>query len=144
MGKAQGLEPQALQDPGMAALCMTLASSSFLASPVLPSPVSSPWIWPATGGHVGESVLLGKAMVCPVRCCWPWQHHEMADGSGFRCACAAKTLHGWRILALVNHYERLCNPARPSMGMTPHEALSVMFAQQRSCLTHGAGAVHPG
>ena len=37
-----------------------------------------------------------------------------------------------RILSLVNHYERLCNPGRSAQTMTPHEALSVMFAQQKN------------
>ena len=58
------------------------------------------------------------------------QHHEMADGSGFpqklnvdRMTAAA------RIVALVNRYDNLCNPAVPAHALTPHEALSLLFAQ---------------
>lgn len=58
------------------------------------------------------------------------QHHEMADQSGFpmrlpneRMTAAA------RIVALVNRYDRLCHPARPHLALTPHEAVSLMFAQ---------------
>jgi putative nucleotidyltransferase with HDIG domain len=61
------------------------------------------------------------------------QHHEMADGSGFpqrlnleRMATAA------RIVALVNRYDNLCNPRHIAQALTPHEALSQIFAQSRS------------
>jgi putative nucleotidyltransferase with HDIG domain len=60
------------------------------------------------------------------------QHHEQADGLGFpqglnvdRMSAAA------RIVALVNRYDRLCNPQLPSRAMTPHEALSLLFAQSQ-------------
>lgn len=58
------------------------------------------------------------------------QHHEQADGTGFpqrlnvdRMTAAA------RIVSLVNRYDNLCNPVSPAKALTPHEALSVMFAQ---------------
>jgi len=61
------------------------------------------------------------------------QHHEMADGSGFpgrlnldRMATAA------RIVSLVNRYDNLCNPSQVSQSLTPHEALSLIFAQSRT------------
>ena len=61
------------------------------------------------------------------------QHHEHADGSGFplrirsdRMALAA------RIVALVNRYDNLCNPNVPSRSLTPHEALSLLFAQGKA------------
>ena len=61
------------------------------------------------------------------------QHHEHADGSGFpgqlnsdRMTMAA------RIVALVNRYDNLCNPRLLAKAMTPHESLSLLFAQGRS------------
>lgn len=60
------------------------------------------------------------------------QHHEYVDGSGF-----PGRLHGEqlsylsRIVTLVNHYDILCNPANPVAAITPHQALSLMFAQSR-------------
>lgn len=36
-----------------------------------------------------------------------------------------------RLVALVNAYDNLCNPVNVAQAMTPHEALSYMFAQQR-------------
>ena len=61
------------------------------------------------------------------------QHHEHADGSGFpgglnsdRMTMAA------RIVALVNRYDNLCNPRLPARALTPHESLSLLFAQGRA------------
>jgi putative nucleotidyltransferase with HDIG domain len=61
------------------------------------------------------------------------QHHEHADGTGFpqhlntdRMTAAA------RIVALVNRYDNLCNPHVSTRALTPHEALSLLFAQGKS------------
>jgi hypothetical protein len=37
-----------------------------------------------------------------------------------------------RILALVNRFDNLCNPVRNGITLTPHEALSLLFAQHKS------------
>ncbi|MBI5255603.1 MAG: DUF3391 domain-containing protein [Burkholderiales bacterium] len=61
------------------------------------------------------------------------QHHEMVDGSGFPQRMAGDRLSAAaRIVALVNRYDNLCNPAVPSHALTPHEALSLIFAQAKS------------
>jgi hypothetical protein len=39
---------------------------------------------------------------------------------------------GARVLALVNRYDNLCNPHSRTLALTPHEAVSVLFAQGRS------------
>jgi putative nucleotidyltransferase with HDIG domain len=61
------------------------------------------------------------------------QHHELVDGSGFpgrlnvdRMSTAA------RIVSLVNRYDNLCNPPQAAQSLTPHEALSLIFAQTRT------------
>ena len=61
------------------------------------------------------------------------QHHEHADSTGFpnhlnsdRMTMAA------RIVALVNRYDNLCNPHLLARALTPHESLSLLFAQGRS------------
>jgi putative nucleotidyltransferase with HDIG domain len=61
------------------------------------------------------------------------QHHEMADGSGFPLGAVADRLSvAARIVALVNRFDNLCNPAALARALTPHEALSLMFAQGRT------------
>ncbi|MES2992974.1 MAG: HD domain-containing phosphohydrolase, partial [Pseudomonadota bacterium] len=61
------------------------------------------------------------------------QHHEHADGSGFplrlntdRMTAAA------RIVSLVNRYDNLCNPHVAAKALTPHESLSLLFAQGKT------------
>lgn len=59
-------------------------------------------------------------------------HHEMIDGSGFpRHAKSAQISRHGQILALVNRYDRLCNPLHGEASHTPHEALARLFAQER-------------
>lgn len=61
------------------------------------------------------------------------QHHELMDGSGY-----PKGLKGGdcsllaRIVAIANTYDNLCNPVKPSQALTPHQALSLIYAQQRA------------
>ncbi len=61
------------------------------------------------------------------------QHHEHDDGSGFPSGRAGDRIAvGARIVGLVDRYDRLCNPPVPTAGMTPHEALSLLFTQGRN------------
>lgn len=61
-----------------------------------------------------------------------YSHHEMADGSGYpRGLPGSQTPPLARLVALVNYYDNLCNPAEVTRALTPHEALSFMFAQRR-------------
>ena len=81
--------------------------------------------------HVSHGVTIGRKMgLTPGALLAIAQHHEQADGSGFpqrlnmdRMTTAA------RIVSLVNRYDNLCNPVSPARALTPHEALSLMFAQ---------------
>ena len=61
------------------------------------------------------------------------QHHEHADGSGFplKLNTDRMTLAA-RIVALVDRYDNLCNPYFLAKAMTPHEALSLLFAQGKT------------
>jgi putative nucleotidyltransferase with HDIG domain len=61
------------------------------------------------------------------------QHHEHADGSGFPAQLNSDRMTmAARIVALVNRYDNLCNPHLLARAMTPHESLSLLFAQGRS------------
>jgi len=81
------------------------------------------------------------------------QHHELADGSGYPNSLKeAAMTPAARVVSLVNYYDNLCNPVDISKAMTPHEALSFMFAQRRSkfearaltLLIHSLGVYPPG
>ena len=61
------------------------------------------------------------------------QHHEHADGSGFPAQLNSDRMTmAARIVALVNRYDNLCNPHLLARALTPHESLSLLFAQGRS------------
>lgn len=61
------------------------------------------------------------------------QHHELADGSGFPAKLKGDRISPVaKVLALVNRYDNLCNPSKPSAAITPHEALALIFAQHKS------------
>ena len=84
--------------------------------------------------HVGKGVLQGHRMGLNAgTLAVVAQHHEHADGSGFPLKLGADRLNlGARIVAIVNRYDNLCNPGGRTMALTPHEAVSMMFAQARS------------
>lgn len=61
------------------------------------------------------------------------QHHENVDGSGYpRGLTGDKISLMAKIVAIANTYDNLCNPQNPARGMTPHEALALMYAQHRN------------
>ncbi|MDP2005939.1 MAG: DUF3391 domain-containing protein [Rubrivivax sp.] len=84
--------------------------------------------------HVAKGVLLGQRMALSAGALAVIaQHHENADGSGFPLRLPADRMSlGARIVAIVNRYDNLCNPASRSIALTPHEAVATLFAQGRS------------
>jgi putative nucleotidyltransferase with HDIG domain len=61
------------------------------------------------------------------------QHHEHADGSGFPAKLNSDRMTmAARIVALVNRYDNMCNPHLLAKALTPHESLSLLFAQGRA------------
>jgi len=84
--------------------------------------------------HVGRGVAHAARMgLAPGAALVIAQHHEHADGSGFPQRIGAERMTpAARVVALVNRYDRLVNPPLGTRPHTPHEALSMLFAQQRS------------
>ena len=84
--------------------------------------------------HVGHGITQGRRMsLAPGALLIVAQHHELADGTGFPKGVTSERMSvGARIVSLVNYYDNLCNAATPSKSLTPHEALSRMFAQSRN------------
>lgn len=67
------------------------------------------------------------------------QHHEKADGSGYpRGLKAVQMTEAARLVSLVNYYDNLCNPVNVKKAMTPHAALSYIYAQRRARFDHKA------
>jgi putative nucleotidyltransferase with HDIG domain len=79
------------------------------------------------GHDLGKKVGLPPAVLKIIH-----QHHEHYDGSGYPRKLKGEAIDPLaRLLALVNAYDNLCNPTNIAQALTPHEALSFMFAQQR-------------
>ena len=83
--------------------------------------------------HCAKGVIIGKKLGLPAEALLIIaQHHEHVDGSGY-----PKGLRGpqiallSRIVALVETYEELCNARIPARATTPHEALSLIYANNR-------------
>ena len=61
------------------------------------------------------------------------EHHELFDGSGYPAKLKGEAIGVLpRIVVIANHYDELCNPVNINNALTPHEALSLMFAKLRS------------
>jgi HD-GYP domain-containing protein (c-di-GMP phosphodiesterase class II) len=84
--------------------------------------------------HVAKGIAQGKRMaLAPGALAVLAQHHEHADGSGFPARLGSDRLStAARIVAIVNRYDNLCNPGARVPALTPHEAVSTLFAQSRS------------
>jgi putative nucleotidyltransferase with HDIG domain len=84
--------------------------------------------------HVGRGVAQAVRMgLSPGATSVIAQHHEHADGSGFPQRIGTERMTpASRVVALVNRYDKLCNPPLGGKPLTPHEALSLLFAQHRS------------
>ncbi len=60
-------------------------------------------------------------------------HHEYLDGSGYPNKLEGSAISlPTRIVTIVNVYDNLCNHIDPSQSLTPHEALSLMYAHRRT------------
>lgn len=130
LGRACGLAAEVLQDLGMAALLHDIGKVELPARLRFQDDPQSHAEQQLYQEHVGYGVALGKKMGLPPGVLLAiGQHHEFADGSGYPRRLGGDRLTSLaRILALVNRYDNLCNPGNPATALTPHEALSQIFA----------------
>ena len=131
LGKVQGMDAAALQQLGLAALLHDLGKLNLPTYLAQPAPNWTDGDRKRFEGHVGASVVLAERMQLPCAVMTAIaQHHEMADGTGFPLHLLGEDMAAaGKILALVNRYDNLCNPPISADALTPHEALSVIFAQ---------------
>jgi HD-GYP domain-containing protein (c-di-GMP phosphodiesterase class II) len=134
LGKAMGLEKAELSDLGLAAFLHDVGKVQLQDRVRWLEENFSTAEYKLYQEHVALSVQVGKSMELPKAALMAIaQHHELTDGSGFPSRAKGESMtRSARILALVNRYDNLCNPSRPAAAMTPHESLSMIFAQQKT------------
>jgi HD-GYP domain-containing protein (c-di-GMP phosphodiesterase class II) len=133
MGRVFGLPDAEMLDLGAGALMHDVGKVSLPEAVWHADPALGRDELAAYRSHVAQGVLHGKRMgLAPGALLVIGQHHEHADGSGFPMQVKAERMAtAARIVALANRYDNLCNPARLAHTLTPHEALSLLFAQAR-------------
>lgn len=134
LGHSVGLNKPELQDLGMAAFLHDIGKLRLPQRVRMLDEAFSPAEYKLYQDHVAQSLSIGRSMSLSegsLRAIG--QHHEMIDASGFpgRLRGDALAMSG-KILALVNRYENMCNPFKVGTALTPHEALSMIFAQLKS------------
>lgn len=82
---------------------------------------------PTYGVEIGKRMQLSSAAMAIIG-----QHHELFDGTGYPNKLKGEAIHLLaRVVVIANYYDELCNPLLLADALTPHEALSLMFAKLR-------------
>jgi putative nucleotidyltransferase with HDIG domain len=80
------------------------------------------------GATIGAKLGLSPGAMAIVK-----QHHEFTDGTGYPNRLQGSQMtEPARLVALVNYYDNLCNPVNIKKALTPHQALSFIFAQRKT------------
>jgi len=83
---------------------------------------------PQYGVEVGKKAGLPPAVLDVIA-----QHHEFMDGTGYPRKLKVDAISmPTRIVTIANVYDNLCNHIDTRQSLTPHEALSTMYAHRRT------------
>lgn len=134
MGRALGLTEPELMDVGTGALLHDIGKMDLPARVHFPEDSFGSAEVKAYRDHVSLGVARARRMeLSPGTLQVLAQHHELADGTGFPDRLQLDAMSpASRLVALVNRYDNLCNPGPRGIALTPHEAVSVLFAQSRN------------
>jgi HD-GYP domain-containing protein (c-di-GMP phosphodiesterase class II) len=131
MGRACGLSETELEDLGVGAMSHDIGKAGLppalhKADAHFTAAEMARW-----REHVARGVAIGQRMgLAPGALLVIAQHHEHMDGSGFPQGHDGQRISlPSRVAALVNRYDNLCHPSKRTLPMTPHEAVSWLFAQ---------------
>jgi HD-GYP domain-containing protein (c-di-GMP phosphodiesterase class II) len=134
LGRTFGLDEQDMLDLGVGALMHDVGKLDLSARQRHVDERCSAADVAAYREHVAPGVAQGRRMGLSAGALLVLaQHHEHADGTGFPLRLQLERMSvAARIVSMVNRYDNLCNPALLAHSLTPHEALSQLFAQARS------------
>jgi putative nucleotidyltransferase with HDIG domain len=131
MGRLCGLTQPELDDLGVGALLHDIGKTELPPSLHKADAHFTPAEMARWRDHVGRGVAIGQRMgLSPGALLVIAQHHEQMDGSGFPQGHDGHRLSiPGRVTALVNRYDDLVYPSPRALPMTPHEAVSLLYAQ---------------
>lgn len=96
-------------------------------SPLTPAEQHFFELHPTYGVEMAKKMHLSSAALAIIA-----QHHELFDGSGYPAKLKGEAISLLaRMVVIANYYDELCNPLQIADALTPHEALSLMFAKLR-------------
>lgn len=134
LGRALGLDRRAMLDVGIGALMHDVGKMDLPASAWHDHEHLSAEELRLYRDHVSFGVAHARRMgLSDGALAVVMQHHETSDGKGFPRGVGLERMSvPSRIVALVNRFDNLCNPAVLAGAMTPHEALSYLFTRGRA------------
>ena len=133
LGKALQMDADMLQTIGMAAIFHDIGKQDMPTQILLKTDPLTHAEVELVKQHalIGAQTALRGKMPTPVVAAIV-QHHENVDGSGYPNGLKADQITpAAKVIAIVNHYDNLCNPISIAKALTPYEALSTMFAKRK-------------
>lgn len=133
LGRQLGLDSEACHSLGLGALLHDIGKLEVPSKVLLKAePLTRPeqqllQMHSDFGLRMGQKLMLDDEVLRIIH-----EHHEHCDGSGYpRGLREAAIGRLSRLVAITNHFDNLCNPLDPRQALSPHEALALMFKQQR-------------
>ncbi|WP_439886508.1 HD-GYP domain-containing protein [Pseudomonas sp. MBLB4123] len=133
LGRQLGLDAEAVHTLGLGALLHDIGKLEVPSKVLLKSePLTRPeqqllQLHTEFGLRMGQRLMLDDEVLRIIH-----EHHEYCDGSGYpRQLREAAIGRLSRLVCITNRFDNLCNPLRVEDALSPHEALSRMFAQER-------------
>lgn len=133
LGRQLGLDSEACHSLGLGALLHDIGKLEVPSKVLLkPEPLTRPeqqllQMHTDFGLRMGQKLMLDDEVLRIIH-----EHHEYCDGSGYpRGLREAAIGRLSRLVVITNHFDGLCNPLDPRQALSPHEALALMFKQQR-------------
>ena len=134
LGRAVGMGPAALRELVLGALLHDIGKQAlpsrlrYFSDQLSPSERRLAQQHTEFGVEIGQQMGLGPTALAVIG-----EHHEHSDGSGYpERRRGVQLATASRVVALVNHYDNLCNPPNLLQAMTPHEALAQIFSRQQA------------
>ncbi|HEX5844575.1 MAG TPA: HD domain-containing phosphohydrolase [Pseudomonas sp.] len=132
LGRQLGLDSEACHILGLGALLHDIGKLEVPSKVLLKSePLTRPeqqllQLHCEFGLRMGQKLMLDDEVLRIIN-----EHHEYCDGSGYpRQLREAAIGRLSRLVCITNAFDNLCNPLNPRDGLSPHEALALLFKQQ--------------